>query len=267
VSEELWNKVNAIIKAQQKSHVQVLNTKVHLFTGFLFCECGSRMYTRYNSEHYLCHESCGNKISKDDLEEIFKNELRNYTVSKETVDTYFKRLTVILKDRKAELQNLKKEKEKLDLHIEKILLLHTEGKITTEAFHSYHQKPYEQLTQIEASIEELQQDISSSTFAEKATNEVLEIAKDLYERWDTLTHEQKREVIETITDKIIVGKDDIEINLYKILPDGYTPPSLELGTNGQHTLDTMMRIPEGTLGNKTAMITQLSSHRMYFGGF
>jgi len=128
VSEEVWDKVNSIITSQKKNHTQVLNTKVHLFTGFVFCECGSRMYTRYNSENYICHSACGNRIRKDDLEEIFKSELFNYTVSEDKVDDYFKRLKVILKDREKELLKLRKEKERLDKHIESILFLHTEGK-------------------------------------------------------------------------------------------------------------------------------------------
>jgi len=50
-----------------------------------------------------------------------------------------------------------------------------------------------------------------NSVAKKSTNEVLELAKNLFEKWNTLSHEQKREVIETITEKIIVGKDEINI--------------------------------------------------------
>ena len=176
VTEEVWDSVNRIIDSQKRNHTQVLNTKVHLFTGFVFCICGARMYTRYNSENYVCHSACGNRIRKDDIEEIFRNELHNYTVSEDKVDDYFKRLKVILKDREKELLKLRKEKEKVDKHIESILLLHTKGKITTEAFHSYHQKPYEQIQQIDRSIQELEQDISINGASEKSTNEVLLLA-------------------------------------------------------------------------------------------
>ena len=199
------------------------------------------MYTRYNSENYVCHSSCGNLIRKDDIEAIFRNELHSYTVSEDRVNNYFKRLKVILKDRQKQLQKLRKEKDKLDKQIESILLLHAEGKIATEAFHTYHQKPYEQLQQVEASIAELERDISYDSVAEKSTNEILTLAKNLFEKWEDLTHEQKREVIETITEKIIIGKDEIDINLYKILPDSESHPFLESQTNGQHTLDGMMR--------------------------
>jgi len=267
VSEELWNAVNNIITSQKKNHTQVLNTKIHLFTGFVFCICGSRMYTRYNSENYVCHASCGNKIRKNDLEEIFRNELHNYTVSEDKVDDYFKRLKVILKDREKELLRLRKEKEKLDKHIEKILILHTEGKIKTEAFHTYHHKPYEQIQQVDAQIQELEQDVSLNSLAEKSTNEVLELARNLFEKWNTLSHEQKREVIETITEKIIISKDEIDIHLYKILPDSQPHPIFESGTNGQQTLDGVMWGSKRSSCHHTRIFYSSTCYAMNFCGF
>jgi hypothetical protein len=44
-------------------------------------------------------------------------------------------------------------------------------------------------------------------------DEVLYEARDLYSRWPKLKREEKRQVIETITEKIIIGKKDITINL------------------------------------------------------
>lgn len=213
VSEDMWNKVNDLITSQKKNHTKVLNTKVHLFTGFVFCGCGSRMYTRYNSENYVCHNHCGNRIRKEDLEEIFRSELHNYTVSKDKVEDYFKRLKVVLKDREKELQKLRKEKEKLDKHIESLLILHSEGKIPTESFHTYHQKPYDQIVQIQERIQELERDISMNNDSKETTNEVLDLAKNLYEKWVHLSHQEKREIIETITEKIIVSSNEIDIHL------------------------------------------------------
>lgn len=246
VSEEIWDSVNNLITSQKRNHKQVLNTKVHLFTGFVLCQCGSRMYTRYNSENYICHSSCGNRIRKEDLEEIFRSELHKYTVSKDKVEDYFSRLKVVLKDREKQLLKLRKEKEKLDNHIENILMLHTEGKISTEAFHSYHQKPYEQIQQIDITIHELEQDISLNNDSENTTKEVLHLAKNLFEKWTTFNHAEKREVIETITEKIIVGKNDIDIHLYKILPDSQSHPIFELGTDGQHTLSNVALVGGGS---------------------
>ena len=49
--------------------------------------------------------------------------------------------------------------------------------------------------------------------------ETLDEARDLSSRWDDLTYEDKRSVIEAITDRIIVGTEDVEIRLLH-LPSG-----------------------------------------------
>jgi len=117
----------------------------------------------------------------------------------------------------------------------------------TETFHIYYQKPYEQIQQIDLSIQELEQDISFNGANKKSTDEVLELAKNLFEKWSTLTHTEKREVIETITEKIIVDKDEININLYKIIPDSQPHHICELGTSGQHTLNGVVWTSKRTL--------------------
>ncbi len=251
VDEQIWENVNAIITKQAEKNKRPLNLKVHLFTGYVFCVCGGRMYTRTSSENYVCQNSCGNKIHKEDLEEVFKNELHNYTVSKHEIDGYFKKLQGVITSKEKELKHLQKKRETLNEKIDSLIELHVQGQIKTEAFHSYHNKPYEQLTQIEEFIVELEGEVSGFSHREKSTNIILEKAKNLYERWDTLDKEQKRSIIEIIVDKIIVGKDDIEINLYNILPDGYMPPSLELGTNGHHTLNSMMWRTKRALPHQT----------------
>ncbi len=234
VSLELWNNVDSIIQKQSKSRPQPLNRKVHLFTKFVYCYCGSKMYTHNRTNNYLCQNHCGNKIHKEDLEEVFKTELHTYTVSQLQMDTYFKQLHGIISTKEKEFESLKKEKDKINKKIENLLDLHTQGQIKTEAFHKYHKEPYERLLQLEQTLAELEGEILGFSNREESTNQIMDEAKNLYENWDSLDKDKKRNVIETITNKIIVGTQDITINLYKLLPDSLMSPSFENGTNGQH---------------------------------
>jgi len=240
VSVELWDKVNYIIDQQytayKKNKKQELNTKVHLFTNFAFCSCGGKMRTHAGAISYTCSSGCRNKIRKDDLEEIYRGELYNYTISDKRISEYRSRVEVQLKDKEQQLEKLKKEQEKLELHIEKLLILHTEGKIATEAFHSYHQKPYEQIQQIKQSIITLDNSIIHCNKSQNSAESIIDIAKNLYEKWNDLNHQKKREVIETITEKIIIGDNDIDINLYRILPENEEFRFFESEKNGQHNL-------------------------------
>ncbi len=266
VSEETWEKVNQIIKKQAKINAKPLNTLVHLFTGFAFCHCGGKMYTRANNKNYNCQSGCGNRIDKEDLEQIFKSELHSYAVSEEQVNEYFDSLKGIVKDKQEQLKKLKKEEEKVNSKIENLLELHVKGQIKTEAFHSYHQKPYKRLLQIQESIAELDGEVSGFSGQKESSQLILNKARNLYEKWDVLSHEQKRNIIEIIVDKIIIGKDDIEINLFKILPDGYMPSSSESGTNGQHTLNCMVWTSKRALINQSVVFC-FTNYRMNFSRF
>ena len=43
---------------------------------------------------------------------------------------------------------------------------------------------------------------------------MVQSAQDLYGRWDTLDHEQKRSVIKAIVETVVVGDSEIEIDLH-----------------------------------------------------
>jgi len=240
VDAQLWEQVNLIVKKQARQNAKPLNLKVHLFTGYIYCSCGGRMYTNVNTPSYVCSKSCGNKINKEDLEEIFKGELYSYTVSQHRIDDYMKSINELTATKTEELERLKKKESQLSIRIEKILQLYTEGQIATEAFDTYHNKPYEQLQQIQETIRELEMEILGYATNTKSMSHVINEARSLYECWDVLEREQKRNIIETIVDRIIVDTEDIEINLFKLIPDSYLP-YLKKGTNGRHTPNSMMR--------------------------
>jgi len=69
------------------------------------------------------------------------------------------------------------------------------------------------LKQIEDRIPELQAEIDFLKIQYLSSDQILQEAKDLYSRWPELTSEEKRKIVENITEKIIVGKDDVTINL------------------------------------------------------
>lgn len=231
VSEELWDTVNTIIEKQNKERTQPLNKLVQLFTGFVYCNCGSQMRTRSNAKTYICVKRCGNKINKEDLEEIFRNELYNYSVSPEQIDNYISNVKDMVLDKEQQLQSLQKEKGRLETKIESLINLHVEGQIETGAFKSHHQKPYERIQQIEKSVSELEGEIVAYSNQEYSTQIMFDEAKNLYERWGSLTHVEKRNIIEIITNRITIGDEDIDIHLYNILPDNY----LSFTARGRHT--------------------------------
>lgn len=74
VSEELWQEVNDIINKYESTKTQPMNKKLKLFTGFLKCECGGKMYVPSSNPKYTCRK-CKRKIPTEDIEDIFKSQL------------------------------------------------------------------------------------------------------------------------------------------------------------------------------------------------
>ncbi|WP_452596762.1 recombinase family protein, partial [Pontimicrobium sp. MEBiC01747] len=92
IPKELWENVNTILRNQYSPRKKPMNTKIHLFTQYVYCHCGARMFTHNKTKNYICKDHCGNLINKEDLEEIFKTELHSYLDSQSNIEQYFKQL-------------------------------------------------------------------------------------------------------------------------------------------------------------------------------
>ena len=99
-----------------------------------------------------------------------------------------------------------------------------------------HYKPLEdRLKQIENELPDLQGEIDYLKIQYLSSDEVLNEAKDLYDRWPTLEQAEKRNIIDTITKKITVGTDEVSINL------AYMPSPAEMTTEMQHNVKDSSR--------------------------
>lgn len=233
VSDELWDEVNHIISKQEKEGIQPLNRKVNLFTGFLYCyDCNNKMYIPSSNPKYTC-KKCKRKISVDDIEAIFKEQLTEFIVSKEEIERYFNGTHTVINEKKEEINIINSKIEKLERKIEKIFELHEQGKIATERFNEYYDKPNEQIQQLKTKIPEIEGQVLALKDQFKSSGYIIEEARSLYENWDKLTKQQKRNIIEIITEKIIVSEQEVQINLNYIVPQN---PSSKLASNGLHSL-------------------------------
>ncbi|HKI74469.1 MAG TPA: hypothetical protein VJ998_07495, partial [Pseudomonadales bacterium] len=77
----------------------------------------------------------------------------------------------------------------------------------------------DRLRQLDDEIPAAQAELDVMTINQLSEEEIFSGAKALYDRWPKLTDEDKRQLIEAITERIVIGKDEVEINLY------YAPPA------------------------------------------
>lgn len=227
VSEELWDKCNAILDEQEKKNKRPARKASQLFTGYVFCHCDYKMYVPSNSPKYICYK-CRNKIGTTDLEEIFHNQLKTFFFSPTEITNYPSQADQTIKQKEDLIKTLREERKKTEQDMDKIYRAYTNDEITMEAFGRHYRPLEERLKQIDGQIPEVQGEVDFLKIQYLSSDQIFNEAKDLYSRWPELTFEEKRKIVENITEKIVIGNEDVTINL------SYIPSSLELMATEQH---------------------------------
>lgn len=226
IPEELWAKCNSILDDQEKSSKKPTKKTVQLFAGYVQCACGNRMYVPSNSPKYICWK-CRNKIGTTDLEDIFHHQLKDFFFSTTEIASYLNQADQVIKEKEDLLRAVRDEKKKTEQDMEKMYRAYTSGEISIEGFGRFYKPLEERLKQIDDQVPEIQGEIDFLKIQYLSSDQIFNEAKDLYSRWPQLTSEEKRKIIENITEKIVIGKEDVAIHLT------YLPSSFELMAKGQ----------------------------------
>lgn len=242
VSEDLWNEANAILEQSRAKNRRPAKKAVHLFAGFTYCGLcpnDQKMYVPSNTPKYVCYK-CRNKIGVEDLEAIFHEQLKSFFWSEDEVAKYLSQADQALKEKEDLLGSLGQEQGKVKAQMDKLRDLYYSDSISKEGFGREYRPLEERFKQIGDQIPALQGEIDFVRIKFRSSDEVLAQAKDLYSRWPSLSLEEKRTIIEQITEKIVVGKDDIEIQLC------YVPSSFKDVAKEQRNLRDCRRRPAGS---------------------
>ncbi|MEM7187850.1 MAG: hypothetical protein AAF466_14475, partial [Bacteroidota bacterium] len=107
--------------------------------------------------------------------------------------------------------------------------------LPTKGFQKHYQPLYNQSEQLEATIKKIEGELSDISTKKKSTGEIIKNSQSLYSNWFDLTHHEKREVLEAITNKIIFDGQGLTFKLKRISAPRKTRSLSELTTNGQTT--------------------------------
>ncbi|ABC33041.1 Site-specific recombinase [Hahella chejuensis KCTC 2396] len=212
VSEEVWEECNAILTTRKGTRPIAKRVR-HLFAGRTYCECGSKMYVPSNSPKYIC-ANCRNKIPTEDLETIFHEQLRDFFCSPDEIEHHLSSFSNSIAAKEDVLTVLQKEREKVVTRTDKLYELYQEGGIDKRGFGERYKPLQERLEQIDAELPQLQAEVDFLKITQISQNEIVDHAQDLYAHWDNLTSDDKRQIVEAITDRLIIGKEEVEIELY-----------------------------------------------------
>lgn len=235
VSEELWSQVNAILDESRKKNQRTAKKSVHLFAGLTYCGLcphEQKMYVPSNTPKYVCSK-CRNKIAAEDLEAVFHEQLKGFFFSEDEISKFLAGADQTIKDKQDLLSSLEKERQKVKAQMDKIRDLYLNDELSKEGFGREY-KPLEvRFKQIEDQVPMLQGEIDFVRIKFRSSSEIIAEARDLYARWPDLTREEKRQIIEQITEKIVVGKDEISINLTYLPGSLQNPGSLATNPHGR----------------------------------
>jgi site-specific DNA recombinase len=193
------------------------------------------MYVPSNTPKYVCFK-CKNKIPTGDLEGVFHEQLKNFFLSPDDVRKCLSEVDQNMKRKEEIVASLIKEQTKVRKEMDVVFRLYARDKISADGFASRNRPLEERLNQIDDQLPYLQGELDYLKIQYLSRDQILTEARDIYSRWPELQRNEKRSIIEHTLDRIIIGKDDIDIELSYI-------PSSKFMPNGQQNVMGSLRLP------------------------
>ena len=225
VDEAIWDECNRIHSEQVTKKAPPGRNAVHLLSGFLLCEeCNKKMYVYHKDKQptFRC-KACRTKIEVADIDEIYHEQLKTFLLTDTDINDYLKKFDQELRDKQLLLEVTRSKQENVQKEIKRLVDLRLKDELTTDTFVPLV-RPLEQvMKQLNDQIPELEAEIDFYKIQYLSSDTVLSGAKDLYNNWALLSFEERRTIVEAITERITIGKSDINISL-SYFPSP-TPPS------------------------------------------
>ena len=207
---------------------------VHVFAGVAHCQCGEKMYVPSNSPKYVCRE-CRNKIAIVDLEGIFCDEIQDYSFSADKIKAYLEKADDTLAEKGRLLEHQRSELQKARSEIDKVYRLYQDNQLDAAAFGKFYKPLEERTKQLEADLPRLQAEIDACQVDALSAEEIVTEAQNLHRVWPKMEPEEKRRIVEAITEKIVIGKDEIHLTLC------YVPPCKDMAKRWRKGEDSNLR--------------------------
>jgi site-specific DNA recombinase len=217
VSEELWEQCNTLLMKRRVSRKPVAKRAVYAFAGYVYCACGEKMYVRSNTPKYVCN-SCHTKIPIVDLDNLFRDELREFTFSPEAIAAWLAQGAEVLAGQEELMGALFRERERLTKEADKLYRLYQEDALSVDGFREKHRPLEERLAALVTEIARLQGEIDFLKIRTVMEEDIIAQTRDLADKWQTMDIPEKRRVVESLLRRITIHKDVVDIDLANLPP-------------------------------------------------
>jgi site-specific DNA recombinase len=228
VSEELWDRCNAILDSEHKPRRQASVRPLHLFGNLLFCgTCLKKMHVPSGRIVYICPK-CRTRLPAADLENVFASQLRSFVFSPDEIAHQIERADEELQSQVGLLETLRAERQRVQTEMNKLYNLYLADGLSPQGFATRNRPLEERAAQLDEEIPRLAGDADFRRIQLLSSTEIVSEAQSLYSRWNDLAREEKRTIIETITERITFTGDEIHIDLLYLPKTAPLSPSKEL---------------------------------------
>lgn len=233
VSEEIWNECNRLLDESLKKHKRKGPRAKHLLAGYITCQdCEKTMYVFHSTKTptYKC-KGCGRRIAVSDIDEIYHEQLKTFLLTDVSVSEYMHGIDSVLSEKQQLLERTQAEIQELEKEMSGLTRMRARDEMTKDVFAKQYKPMEERYLQLVDHLPALEAEIDILRIQHSSSEVVLHDAKNLYTKWHTLPYDDKRTIVEVITDGISIGKEDIHIKL-AYLPH-QAPPSPQNSGNRQ----------------------------------
>lgn len=239
IDKQIWDECNRILDETTKKNKRRGPKPKHLLAGYVVCTCGKKMYVFHESKSqtYRC-KKCRNRIPERDIEEIYKLQLKTFLLTDINQKEYLEKIDNQLQEKLERRATALKEQLDIKTQIDGLVKMRSRDEMTKELFKDQFKPLEKQYLQLIDQIPIIDAEIDVLRVQRESSHVIMEDAKDLYSKWDDLDFNDKRHIVELITDTIIVGKEDIHIKLSYLPSASNTPPTppSQNGGNSSATL-------------------------------
>ncbi len=217
VSEELWERCNSILESQRSDRKPAKRTR-YLFAGFAFCHCGPKMYVPSNSDKYTC-QACRTKIPVAELETVYREQLAAFLMSTDEVRGHLAAAAELVREKEQLIEAVEAERAKLQAQEDDLFALYHAGQVPKADFGRRWKPISERRAQVEEELPRLQAERDVLKINLHSGETILDETRNVATRWPDLPWEEKRQIVEAITDQVVIGPDGVEVSLLQ-LPSG-----------------------------------------------
>lgn len=175
------------------------------------------MYVWSNSPKYVCTK-CKNRIAIADLEAIYREQLTQYLVSPSEIEAHLAAADETIRQKTQLVRSAEEEMRKIEAEDDRLYRLYVNEKVSEDEFGRRHAPLAARRAQLEEELPRVQAELDVLRISNISKSEAISEAETLAKHWPQMSQEDQRQIVEAITERIVIREAEVEIDLL------YRPP-------------------------------------------